>query len=1127
MKKNRFFYECNFQILIKTFRVMRITVFILLASILQTFANDVYSQKTRLSLDFSKTKLVDALDKIEDLSEFYFLYNEKLVDTERRISISAENKKIDEILDELFEGTDINYKITYLKIILAPSFLSNNQQQRSISGKVTDSDGQPLPGVTVSEKGMTNGTVTNANGEYTLTNIPENATLVFSFVGMRTVETAVGNKLRINVTLIDEQIDLEEVVVTALGIERDEKTLGFSTTKVGGDEFQTNKSPNIAQDLVGKVAGLNAIGSANGPGSSVRVTIRGNTSLTADNQPLYVVDGVPINNTVIPGSDRSAYPDWGDGISSISSDDIEKMTVLKGATAAALYGSRAKNGAILITTKSGHGQKGLGIEINSNTTFDVPNFLYEFQKVYGPGQRGVRPATLVDAKEGGGQQHWGEKYDGEMTMQYDGVERPYVYVKDKTIREFYQTGVTSTNNVALSGGSDNSSFRVGYTYLDQDPIVSHAKLNKNQFTLNATQTMMDKLTATVNVRYVTESSQNRFVSWGNKGDFASNIVWLHATMPSEALSPGYDEDGNEFPLTGTDKNATNPYYARNKAKFDSDRNRLIGSVEVKYDFSEWLYAKGKVGQDSYQYENLWMFPSGSGYRPNGEIRINNIDAKERNYEGLIGFNKDLNENTSLSIIAGGNVMTSKTLSTTLTGKNFVYSNLYVLNNTVDREVSTGYSEFRTNSLFATAEVGFKDYLFINLTGRNDWFSTLNPANNSYFYPSIGASFVFSELLNLPRQFDFGNFRISYASVGGATNPYMLDLTYSLKDYTYNGKSLGIIDQSNMPDRNLRPLSIKELELGLNLKMFGNRLGIDMAVYQKKTFNDIAVENISITSGYSGKVVNVGEITNKGIELLLTGKPIQTRNFSWEISGNFSYNESLVNKISSTSSELKVMSDIYHIEGLPYSQIYGQYIVRDDNGNAIVDKDGLPIVSTDPKAFGSGIHPYIWGVSNNLRFKSFELYITIDGKEGAYILNDVKGDLYSRGLNPMSLAGRENGLVYPGVNEEGEPNTVLVSAERINNKELQKRLEDALDDFVEDAGFIKLRNISLSYNIPFKNVGFIKGARVSIIGQNLAFLKRRTESIDPESNARANNAQGKAISYIPPTKSYGFNLNFKF
>lgn len=1003
------------------------------------------------------------------------------------------------------------------------------QAQVSIQGTVTDESQEPLIGVNVQVKGTGTGTATDLDGVFELDNIGNDAVLVFSYIGYITREINVGENTTIDVVLISDAQTLDEVVVTALGIRKESKALGYSVTKLEGEQFTQVRENNFANALTGLVAGVNVSGVGSGPGGSSRVTIRGNTSIAGDNQPLYIINGLPMDNTQF-GPGGSEAPDWGDNISSINPDDIDEITVLKGATAAALYGSRAKNGAIIITTKSGKRKQGIGIDFNSSVTMETPYYLWELQDEYGQGYGNRRPASVQDAANHG-QNHWGEPYDGAPTIQFDGVTRPYSYVKDQVLDDFYSNGHSLHNNISFSGGGNNGTFRIGLSDMRNQGIISNSNMNRNNISLGINQNVTDNIVISAHADYITENVNNRYVI-GGRSNAAATILYVNSNMPTSSLSPGYDENFNEKTL-GTDRNATNPYFVVNRMSNESSKDRFITSVNATWNLLDWLFIRGKAGQDYYTFKSDNIRPDGTGFRENGQVDEVGMNFWERNFELLLGMDKKLNSDFNLAVNLGGNLMSQYRYTTNISGLGFVIPQLHVVNNTSSKNTETEVYNRRINSIFATSELGYKNFLYLNVTGRNDWFSTLNPNSNNYFYPSAGLSFVFSEVLNLPKGIDFGKLRVAYAAVGGDTDPYRLNLTYGLLTYAYDGRSLGTINQTIVPNSNLRPLSVNEFEAGFDMRFFGNRMGIDMAVYNKLTTNDIATETITGTSGYTGVSVNVGELRNRGVEFLVRGTPIQKDGFSWDVSANMAYNKNVVLKISDNASELVLYNgraSIKLIEGMEYAQIVGRTILRNEDGQDIIDETGLPIVPNDIVNFGSGVHKWTGGLMNRLSYKGLSLSFLIDGKFGAKIYSETAYSLDHRGMSPESLLGRKDGVVLPGVLESGAVNTIHVSADRAGNRAIVVRRRQAVDDYLYDASFIKLRNMSLTYQLPSRIVqssGFLNGASISLIGNNIQLLMNRAKNIDPDTNFTSGNAQGREDDPFPATRSFGLNLNLKF
>ncbi len=1122
--------------------MFKLSVFLVFLNISVSFSNDGKAQS--ITLRGENITILKAMKIIKKQTGVtYFLKGKDLANFRKNLDI--QNLPLQKAMDQLVSGLPVTWLLENETIVLvaasektpdAPSPEADNlseqqKQDRVITGRVTDENGNPLAGVSVIVKGTSKGAATNENGYYSISVGDNDKFLVFTMVGFIAKESTVTGTT-INIILQADTGGLDEVVVTALGIKKEMKALGYSVTKVDEKEFSTIREENFMNSLVGKVAGLNIGGNTSNPAGSARVTIRGNTSIVGNNQPLYIINGIPMDNSQF-GQTGTAKPDWGDNISSLNAADIEEISVLKGATAAALYGSRAKNGAIIITTKSGGGRKGFGVELTTHNTWEKPYFIWDeiMQSEYGQGIGGFRPSTIEAARKYN-QRHWGEKLDGKMTIQWDGVERPYSYKKDELMDDLYSTGFTTANTIAFTSSGSEGSFRLGFTEMKSDGIIQKFNMKRRNISLNTSRKILKNLEFNVSADYMNEGVRNRYFQDG-RGGLPQVALMVTNNMGPAELAPGYDENFNEVGV-GEDKNATNPYFTLNRMSNHSYKDRFITGLTAKWDLLSWLFIRGRVAQDFYTFGYDNIIPDGTAFALNGYIEQQDRKFWERNFELLISANRKINSDLSFNLSVGGNLMSQKNDIVNMRGDGFQVPQFHAINNTKERVVTLGGYQRKINSVFGTAEFDYRNYLFINVTGRNDWYSTLNPNSNNYFYPSVGGSFVFSELFNLPDFINFGKLRASYASVGGDTDPYQLHLTYGFVGNLYNGIPLGTIGQLVVPNANIRPLRVDEFEIGGEVKLLNNRLGLDIAFYNKLTSDDITQESISSTSGYSGSWVNVGKIRNRGLEVLLYGTPVKTHSFSWDVSFNGAYNKSKVLKISDESDELVVarMSDAYikQIAGMEFSQIAGRYILKNDKGQDIIAANGLPILSDEVITWGSGIHKYIGGITNNFRYKNLSLSVLIDGKFGAKIYSDTHNQLSHRGLHKSTLPGRENGIVLPGVTEDGQVNTILVTKERVSNRDVAQARRDALNDFVFDASFIKLRNIGLTYTFSqhiIQSIKWVREASITLAARELGILMRHTPGIDPETNSFSNNVQGLEGSSLPPLRHIGVHFNIKF
>lgn len=902
--------------------------------------------------------------------------------------------------------------------------------QQVVSGQVVDENGEGLPGVNILVAGTTEGTITDYNGNYSIS-VPEGGALNYSFIGYLDQRIEVGDRGVVNIALAPDIQQLAEVVVTAFGIEKEKKALPYSVTELEGEGFTEAREVNIANALAGKVAGVNVSNIGSGVGGSSRVIIRGNTSIAGNNQPLYVIDGVPMDNSQLGQAGMWGGSDFGDGTSSINPDDIENISVLKGNTAAALYGSRASNGVILITTKKGVNRKGIGVEVNSNFTIDKINNQFDFQTEYGHGNRGQKPTTTEEALEFGASS-WGGQLDGTPVPQFDGEARPYEDQGDNFDR-YYRTGNTFTNTVSLTGGGDKQTFRFSASDLRQESVTPNSGMNRQNFSLSTNANWVEKLTLTAKLMYSREDVQNRSRLSDAPGNGNYTLSVLPASINVDDLRGtteklGAREDGTELPYSANIF-SQNPYWAAYQFSTDDVRDRMIGSGLLRYDFTDWLFAHGRIGMDWYTNRRTAITPFGTGYSPRGQMEERERRVRETNMEFMVGADETFGD-FRVNGFFGGNKMVRVDETLGANGNNFNIPFFHTISNAANQSVVYGYDEKGINSLFGSVEVSYKNFLFLTATGRNDWFSTLNPENNSIFYPSVGASFVFSDAFRLPEWITFGKVRGSWAEVGGDTNPYATSLTYSLVGQGHMGAALGRITQGSIPNPDLQPLLVSEYEIGFDIRFFENRLGIDYAYYNRETMDDILNASVSETTGYGQATVNVGEISNKGHELLITGTPIDQA-LQWDVTFNFAYNDTEVlqlvgdqrvfqaeearsrNAFSQHRVEFTDENGVFHPGG--YSVIVGRTHKTID-GQKVYTEDGLPVQSDNLEVLGNGVHPYTMGLTNRFTYKNFELSFLLDMKFGGDLYVGTNATAVGSGNHKMTLDSRANGISVTGIND---------------------------------------------------------------------------------------------------------------
>ncbi|RCR68378.1 SusC/RagA family TonB-linked outer membrane protein [Larkinella punicea] len=1033
------------------------------------------------------------------------------------------------------------------------------QDQRVTGTVLSGKDQQPVAGVSVLIKNSTLGTTTDATGKFAL-NVPANAVLVFSSIGFQGREVPVGNQTVLTVTLEEGSQSLNEVVVTALGIKKESKRLGYATANVNSEQITTNRTVNFMNALQGKVAGVNISSLGTGAAGTSKIRIRGQSSFSGQNSPLIVVNGVPIDNTnfgqnngntgsdgSIAGRDRN-YSDGGDGLSSINPDDIEGMTVLKGGTAAALYGSRAKDGVIMITTKTKGSGQGIGVVYNTNFTTDTPLDFTDFQYEYGQGEYGVRPTA---ANPTSGVWSFGEKFNGQTQVLFGGVTVPYVPVRDR-IKKFYRTGSTWTNSVSVSSGSDRGGFNLSVSNMDNKGITPNNSFNRKTINLGFSYNLSPKLTVTGSINYSNEYNKNPPQIAQQDNSTPTVIYTMSNSMPLDVLEANQinPATGNEF-IWSRFQNRTNPYFVLGQKFENIRRDRLLGNLTARYNFTDWLYLQGRVGQDFWSRDQDYNFPTGQASlaaAPAGFVNGAYVQEARRfreiNSDFLIGANKTFGK-FGVDVTLGGNQLYRRSDLNSVLVTDFIVRGLYIPQNGRVKDPTYGLSERKVNSLYGAAEFSFNDFLYLNVTARNDWFSTLAPANRSVLYPSITGSFVFSQAFsNMPNWLNFGKIRAAYAEVGsdGDVAPYSNNLFYSVGANLFPnpaglGQPVGNITSNTVPSATLRPSRTAETEVGLELKMFNNRVGLDLAFYNKITSDQIVAAQSSDASGYTNTLINSGQSRNQGFEVLLNVSPFRTKDFSWDITLNGSYNQTkLLRLLTDVAGEQIVVGngiyvgDLRHVVGQPLGQLYTFGYVRDAQGRIVHGGDGLPVRTPAPISFGSALPKYIGGINNSFTYKGINLSFLIDFKLGGKMISGTNLNTYRHGLQKESLVGRgeaDNKMVGAGVNERGEVNTVRAFVQDYYSVGRSKSLGEQV---VYDAGFWKLRQITLGYDftkmLPSKL--FIKGVRLSAVANNVALLKKWVPNIDPEQfGFSSDNLVGLESTGLPTTRSIGFNLNVRF
>ena len=1032
--------------------------------------------------------------------------------------------------------------LTILSSFLLVFAFGFSVQAQSISGTVTDDNGVPLPGATVLVEGTQNGVSTDFDGNYSI-NASSGDTLVFSFVGYSNQSVVVGSSATVNVSLQPDNA-LSEVVVTALGVKRNVKAVGYSITQVDGEELSDNKTTNAINALQGKVAGVVVNGSAMGAKGSSRVIIRGASSLNGNNQPLYVIDGITINNDNLGAAGMWGGTDYGDGVSSINPDDIESVSVLKGGAAAALYGSRASNGVILINTKTGAGTKGIGVEYNTTMQFDVlNNSLVDVQTIYGQGRDGVHTVGFANRTF----DSWGGKLDGSMKEQFDGVSRPYTYTGDNQ-EKFYRVGETYTNTIAVSTANENSNTRFSATNLNNQDVTPNSSLKRNSFSVNNSNKFGDKISVDVNMEYVLEDQ----VGNPNMADGPSNSNWpaRYFANSIDILNAvgeggnGTNLDGLEF---GTSENIylTNPYYSAYEFDRLSNKERFIGAINARYDVTDYLYLRGRIGGDRYTLRKTNHTPFGTRFQPMGSIQEESRNFKQYDADAFIGTdNLQIVDDLSLTAFVGVGTNYQNMEMVSASGGDFIVPFLVNVKNTKNQSTGYNFWEKQIESVYGSAEFGFQDWAFLTVTARNDWFSTLSlkdkEAPNNDLYTSASLSLVLSDVMDLGDTVSFLKLRGGYSQVaGGADSPYALSLSYGIYGQGHLGASLGTISGGTIPNSEITPFEKNETEFGFDLRMFDNKLSIDATYYDNETLGDIVGVSASQTSGYGAALANLGNIANSGIELLVKGEIMKTDDFAWNASINYSKNTSEVvatndaggNIAIGNPRDLETGINVTHIVGEQWGALYGNSYERDSQGRIVhIMQGGTPVPKIGgKKILGFGVAPESIGLGSTFRYKDFNASILVEGKMGGSFYSGTNNwyKVYGLHKDTVPAGGREAGFTPDGVMEDGTVITTSIPHSKIEDYWAQTL--NIGEENIYSSDYMRLRQLSIGYNLPSDMLegSFITNATVSLIGRNLLLLSNSSDNIDPESSYSAGNAVGLERAGMPVPRTIGLNINLKF
>ncbi|WP_237274574.1 SusC/RagA family TonB-linked outer membrane protein [Tenacibaculum ovolyticum] len=1044
-------------------------------------------------------------------------------------------------------------------------------QEKTISGIVSDESGG-LPGVSIIIKGTTSGVESDFDGNFTIQG-KQNDILIFSFVGKKTIEKTIGSSNRINVSMVDDENLLNEVVVTALGIKREKKSLGYATQEVKGGDLTKVNSGNVANSISGKISGIEIRRNGN-IGGSTNVIIRGSSSLSGTNQALWVVDGVPLNNSNTNTADQRAGGntggyDYGNAASDINPDDIESMNVLKGAAATALYGERASNGVIIVTTKKGKAGNGLGVTISSGVTIGSVDFntLPKYQKQYGSGWwnpftdasnnidlgDGSHPYELTDDAS------WGPAYDANLLVYRWNSFHPSLSTYGKATpwtapvndaNSFYQNSIAYTNTVALSGGNDQGNFRFSYSKYDLDQgILPNSSYNRDIFNLSSSYNLSDKTTITASANYTkTKGEGLNETGYGAGGNnFSSSIrQWYSSSVDFNDLKKAYNETGENTTWNVWGPNNLgvafhdNPYFQRKENYNNMSRSRFFGNFSLTNEIKDWVSVTAKASIDTYSQSQEERIAVGSKRNAQLVGAYSRLDRtfSEMNFDLMLNFNTEITDRISFLGMFGANARRSKIDQTqAFTKGGLVIPRIYAISNSKENPnaLTEAVSSIGTNSVFASASFSYDDTFFIEGTYRIDKNSTLPASNNVYKYPSISGTYLFSKNLKTD-WLSFGKLRLNYAETGAGTG--FDNIVSGYDKFTNFGGQIRFSNQNTKKNANLKPEITSAYEAGLELKLFKSRVGLDLSLYTKSTVNQAIAIGSSASTGYTNAWVNAGEIENKGIEVSLNVVPVKTEDFSWETQINWSKNNSKVKSLNDGSQQMevgrfqgissvaKVGSPLGLMVNTGYEYLDGKRVIGDDGYYVRVNDQVIGDVNAD----------WSGGINNKLRYKRLSFSFLVDMKKGGDVWSlDQKygqrtgiyetsvgdNDLGNPMRNPITTGTDSGGIILPGVLADG-----TVNQKRIPVYYSTKYPEQ---QFVYDASYIKLREVSLSYSLPssFLEKSMFNDITFSASGTNLWIIHKNLPYADPEAGASSGNLQGFQTGAMPSTKEYSFNVKVKF
>ncbi len=1034
----------------------------------------------------------------------------------------------------------------FLSMILFVGLQTLSAQTKAISGKVVDDLGEAIPGVSIVVKGTTTGTISRPDGTYNL-NVPENATnLVFTFVGMKLLDVAIEGKSVINVTMKSDAVDVDEVVVTALGMTKKDKALGYAVTKVKGDALTKTKDPNIISSLAGKVSGVRITQQSGTVGGSSKIIIRGATSLGGNNQPLFVVDGMPINNDYYANGDGiTGAVDYGNSAADINSMDVESVNVLKGAAATALYGSRAKNGAIIITTKKGEKGK-VNLSYNTSIRFDKVAKLPDYQNKYAQGLDGNYYLKNFNG--------WGPEISEVQDQNFEDFMGDEIRLKayDDNVKDFFETGHTYIHNFDLSGGDVNSDYRISFTNTTQKGIVPKSEFKKNDFTFNTGRNLNEWISVRTSGTYSRAVREGLSAQGSNDANIVvSNILTMPRTTDIKKLEDNvYDAFGNQNSWDGDGK-TNNPYFILDNNNISADTERFLGSGSLTIKPTSWLTIKNQTGIDFSTSERETVYSVGTIGEIKGKWKTDVYRTRVINNDFIVTAVKKFNDNITLNALVGHNAYQKEYDRKSNEANELTAPDLYTWSNAKTNSPTNYYSKRRIHGIYGEVSFDYQDMVFLSFTGRNDFSSTLPDNNNSFFYPSASLGYIFTKSINVPSWFNFGKVRLNWANVGSDEDPYQLDFQYNAAStwfsqygaggaFPHAGIS-GFSIPRTLPNSNLKPQNQVSYEVGVDLRFFNNRVTLDGTYYVIDTEDQIVGIDVPLSTGYFSKKINAGLVRNEGVEFQLGITPVKTSLIKWDATFSFASNKTTVEELAEGLDDYALTSGWSGLQikaepGKAFG-LYGTAWKRNNDGDIIIN-EGTGLREVSPNENLGKIDPdFTLGIVNNVSVGAFTLNAVIDWRQGGKMFSGTVAALRSSGLVKETLANRGTPIVDKGVNEVvGSDGSITYKDNTTAVPSMQQywghvSSTSNTEGSVFDATYMKLREVSLSYKLPSSLLSkvYIKGMTIGVEARNLWNIIDNVPHIDPELNFFGPSAIGGGVEFnsVPMARSYGFNVKLNF